>query len=48
VAPDRRAGERAHHAVRLVRQLVADAGQLGITLPELRAAVARELSEVTA
>ena len=48
VAPDRRAGERAEQAVRLVRQMVADAGQFGITLPELRAAIARELSEVNA
>lgn len=48
VAPDRRAGERADQAVRLVRQLLADAGQLGITPPELRAALAREFGEVTA
>jgi len=43
VAPDRRAGERAEQALRLVRQLLADAGQLGITPPELRAALARAL-----
>jgi DNA-binding transcriptional regulator YhcF (GntR family) len=48
VAPDRRAGERAEQALRLVRQLLADAGQLGITPPELRAALARALDEVTA
>jgi len=48
VAPDRRAGERAVQAGRLVRQLLADAGQLGITPPELRAALAREFGEVTA
>ena len=48
VAPDRRAGERAEQALRLVRQLLADAGQLGITPPELRAALAREIGEVTA
>lgn len=48
VAPDRRAGERAEQALRLVRQLLADAGQLGITPPELRAALARELGPVTA
>ena len=48
VAPDRRAGERAEQALRLVRQLLADAGQLGITPPELRAALAREFGEVTA
>ncbi len=47
VAPDRRAGERAEHALRLVRQLLAEAGQLGITPPELRSALARELGEVT-
>lgn len=48
VAPDRRAGERADQALRLVRQLLADAGQLGITAPELRAALVRALGEVTA
>jgi DNA-binding transcriptional regulator YhcF (GntR family) len=48
VAPDRRAGERAEQALRLVRQLLTDAGQLGITPPELRAALAREIGEVTA
>lgn len=48
VAPDRRAGERAEQALRLVRQLLADAGQLGITSAELRAALARELGEVSA
>jgi GntR family transcriptional regulator len=48
VASDRRAGERAVQAGRLVRQLLADAGQLGITPPELRAALAREFGEVTA
>ena len=48
VSPDRRAGERAVQAERLVRQLVADAAQLGLTPAELRAALARELGEVTA
>jgi GntR family transcriptional regulator len=48
VAPERRAGERAEQALRLVRQLLADAGQLGITPRDLRAALARELGEVTA
>ena len=48
VAPDRRAGERAEQALRLVRQLLTDGGQLGITPPELRAALAREIGEVTA
>lgn len=48
MAPDRRADERALQAVRLVRQLVADAGQLGITPRELRAALTRELGEVPA
>ena len=48
VSPDRRAGERAEQARRLVRQLMADAGQLGITPTELRAALARELGTGTA
>ena len=48
VAPDRRAGERAEQALRLVRQLLADAGQLGITPSELRAALAHALGEATA
>ena len=47
VPPDRRAGERAEQAARLVRQLVSDAGQLGLTLSELRAALRRELGEAT-
>jgi DNA-binding transcriptional regulator YhcF (GntR family) len=40
VAPEGRARERARQASTLVRQLLADAGRLGITLPELQAAIA--------
>lgn len=46
VAPDRRATERAEQAGRLVRQLITDAGQLGIGPRELRDALVREMPEV--
>ena len=43
VTPDRRAGERARQAVRLVRRLIADAVRLGIPSQELTAAIQQEL-----
>lgn len=45
VAAERRAGERAGEAARLVRRMMEDAGHLGITPGELRAAFAREAGE---
>jgi GntR family transcriptional regulator len=43
VAVDRRKSEREREARRLVRERVADAASLGISVTELRAAIAREL-----
>ena len=43
VAPDRRAVERATQAVRLVRQMLQQAGQLGVTTHELTEAIRQEL-----
>lgn len=43
VVPEQRAGERTRQAVQLVRQLVAEAGRLGLTARELRQAIAQEL-----
>ena len=43
VASDRRAVERSKQAVRLVRQMVQDAGQLGVTTHELTEAIRQEL-----
>jgi GntR family transcriptional regulator len=43
VVPERRARERTRQAVQLVRQLVADAGRLGLTTRELLQAIAQEL-----
>jgi GntR family transcriptional regulator len=43
VAPERRHRERVTQAQRLVRELMAQAGSLGITAAELRAAVDQEL-----
>jgi len=43
VAPEGRARERARQASALVRQLLADAGRLGVSLPELQAAIAEEI-----
>jgi GntR family transcriptional regulator len=43
VADDRRSAERTKQAVRLVRQLLQDAGQLGVTTHELTEAIRREL-----
>jgi GntR family transcriptional regulator len=45
VAGDRRTAERAEQAARLVRELIQEAGQLGIPAEELRAAITRELGD---
>jgi GntR family transcriptional regulator len=44
VAPERRQRERTTQAQRLIRELMAQAGSLGITAAELRAAVDQELN----
>jgi hypothetical protein len=43
VAADRRSAERTKQAGRLVRQLLQEAGQLGVTTHELTEAIRREL-----
>jgi DNA-binding transcriptional regulator YhcF (GntR family) len=43
VATDRRSAERTKQAGRLVRQLLQEAGQLGVTTHELTEAIRREL-----
>ncbi len=43
VEPTRRAAERLDEARRLVRAMLADAGRLGISAEDLRAALEREL-----
>ena len=43
VVPERRASERTRQASGLVRQLVAEAGRLGLTTKELLQAIAQEL-----
>jgi len=43
VAPEGRARERARQASVLVRQMLADAGRLGVSLHELQAAIAEEI-----
>jgi len=43
VTSDRRAVERSKQAVRLVRQMLQEAGQLGVTTHELTDAIRREL-----
>ena len=45
VAPDRRTRDMAAEAARLVRDLVAQAGSLGITTAELRSAIDDQLSD---
>ena len=47
VAPDRKIKDRAAEATRLVRDLVAQAGSLGITTTELRAAIDEEITSAT-
>lgn len=43
VVPERRASERTRQAAGLVRQLVSEAGRLGLTTKELLLAIAQEL-----
>ena len=43
VVPERRAGERTRQAAGLVRQLIAEAGRLGLTSKDLLQAIAQEL-----
>jgi len=43
VVPERRASERTRQAAALVRQLVLEAGRLGLTAKELLHAIAQEL-----
>lgn len=43
VAPDRRAAERASQAVLLVRHMLQQAGQLGVSTRELAEAIRQEL-----
>jgi DNA-binding transcriptional regulator YhcF (GntR family) len=43
VAPDRRAAERSSQAVHLVRQMLQQAGQLGVSTRELSDAIAQEM-----
>lgn len=43
VAPDRRAAERSTQAIRLVRQMLQHAGQLGVSTRELTEAIEQEL-----
>src|SRR3989442_11238611 len=40
IQSERRAGERARQATKLVRQLLTDAGRLGVSLDELHTAIA--------
>lgn len=43
VAPESRARERARQAAALVRQMLTDAGRLGVSLQELQVAIAEEI-----
>ena len=43
IQPERRAGERARQATKLVRQLLTDAGRLGVSLDELHTAIQEEI-----
>jgi hypothetical protein len=43
VAPDRKTRDRAQEARRLVREMLAQAGSIGITATELRAAMEQEI-----
>jgi GntR family transcriptional regulator len=43
VIPERRATERSKQAVDLVRQMIAEAGRLGLTTRELQHAIEQEL-----
>jgi DNA-binding transcriptional regulator YhcF (GntR family)/tRNA A-37 threonylcarbamoyl transferase component Bud32 len=44
VAPDRKTRDRAQEARRLVREMLAQAGSIGITASDLRAAIEQELN----
>jgi len=48
VAPEGRARERARQATTLVRQMLGEAGRLGVSLVELQAAIAEEIGVGTA
>ncbi len=48
VAPESRARERARQASALVRQMLSEAGRLGVSLHELQAAIAEEIGVGTA
>ena len=43
VVPERKATERSKQAIDLVRQMIAEAGRLGLTTRELRQAIEQEL-----
>lgn len=43
VVPERRATERSKQAIDLVRQMIAEAGRLGLTARELQHAIEQEL-----
>ena len=45
VRPERRADERANQATTMVRQMITEAGRLGVSLVELHAAIAQEIGE---
>ena len=45
VRPERRADERANQATTMVRQMITEAGRLGVSLEELHAAIAQEIGE---
>lgn len=47
VAPDRRARERAQQATVLVREMLARAGHIGVSLQELQVAIAEEIGVAT-
>ena len=47
VAPDVRARERAQQAKALVRDMLARAGHVGVSLQELQAAIAEEMGVVS-
>ncbi len=47
LAPARRARERARQAIALVRRLLADARRVGVSLPELQAAIEEEIGVKT-
>ena len=48
VPPEGRARERARQAITLVRQMLGEAGRLGVSLAELQAAIAEEIGVGTA